>query len=118
MPDAPIPRSGAARRVKLRREDLPPASTNRLVHQSVRAEQARASGGTAATKTRGCLGGGREPWRQKAPGAPRRLESLAHLDGRRNRIGPNPAPITSRSTARAARGAAQRAVPACRAGNR
>ena len=43
-----------------------------LIHEAVRAEQARARAGTRATKSRGLVSGGRsKPWRQKGTGRAR-----------------------------------------------
>jgi large subunit ribosomal protein L4 len=70
MPEAPV--LGAARSVKLSDRAFSAAFHGPLVHQCVRAEQAARRRGTASTKTRGLVSGGKaKPWRQKGTGRAR-----------------------------------------------
>ena len=66
-----------------------------LVHEAVRAELAARRRGTASTQDRGEVrGGGAKPWRQKGTGRARAGSIRApHLDRRRRRLRPHPAPL-------------------------
>src|ERR1700733_755913 len=78
MPDAPV--LGQSKKVKLDEGAFRARFHGPLVHQSVRAEQAARRRGTAATKTRGVVGGGgAKPWRQKGTGRARAGSSRSPL---------------------------------------
>jgi large subunit ribosomal protein L4 len=69
-PSAPVITGGA--KVKLDEAVFGQERNDHLVHEVVKAEQAARRQGTASTKTRGLVAGGRaKPWRQKGTGRAR-----------------------------------------------
>src|SRR5215208_2878533 len=87
-----------------------------LVHEAVRAELNARRRGTAATKTRGEVGGGAKPWRQKGTGRARAGSTRSPIwTGGGTVFGPSPRSYTVKVN-RKARRAALRAALSLHAG--